>query len=107
QRCMGVCPQQAIQVSAWRFALLLGAAFLPVPKPIRSTGTLLPGKFPILKRLVSSLLAIGCYLGAVFVIDLGLDQLERLPGLRKLVRLGLNGRSRRYLAPGFTPRQPE
>lgn len=106
QRCMGVCPQSAIQASAWRVALLLGVFLLPIPRPVRAMSSFLIRGAPVPRMVLSWIAGVGCYLTAAFVIDLALGWLEGRPGLHSIFRLGLNTRSRRYLAPGYLPRRP-
>lgn len=95
QRCINGCPEDAIQVPGLRIAALIVAAM--------PWGLLVVRSIPWLAFTGSWILA--WLVGAVLLpslVDLVLRLLERVPGIRRLVRLGHTRKFRRYRGPRGT-----
>jgi NAD-dependent dihydropyrimidine dehydrogenase PreA subunit len=93
QRCINGCPEKAIQVSGLRIVALTVAA---MPWGLLAARSVTWLSFPgggVLAWLVGTILLTAA-------IDQLLRLLERLPGARRLVRMGRTRTFRRYRGPG-------
>lgn len=94
QRCINGCPEQAIQASVARAAALVAATALPYARWLSAAA-------PSFSFPGSRLLAwLAGTIVATVAIDLLLRPLERVPGVRRLLRASYTRKFRRYRGPG-------
>jgi Pyruvate/2-oxoacid:ferredoxin oxidoreductase delta subunit len=99
ERCMNLCPRHSIQLSPARLLLF------SVPLAWNPLVPLALGLLPGHGTLVTVIVHLLAYIAGTLIMDLVASLLERLPLLGRLMALSWTRGFRRWLAPGFDPRQ--